>query len=104
MRDLLRQIAVLLVVGAAAALILKLAEGYLGFPSSARFFSGAALLVLGGMLSSGASGSALFEKGQVRGLTESDMRQHLGVRRGNLAAGTRLIVVGAVVLLSEFFF
>lgn len=104
MRDLLRQLAVLLAVGAAAALLLKLAEAYLGFPSSARFFGGAALMVLGGVLSSGASGAALFEKGQVRGLTESDMRRHVDVRHGNLAAGTRLIVVGAVVLLSEFFF
>lgn len=104
MRGFLSQLSVPLALGAGAALLLKLAEVFVGLPTPVRFFGGAALIVLGGALSSGASGSVLMQKGQVRGLTEGDLREHANTRRGNLASGTQFIIVGAMLALSQVFF
>lgn len=104
MRAFLSQLSVPLAVGAGLALLLKLAEVFIGLPPAVRFFGGGGLIVIGGALSSGASGSALMDKGRVRGLTESDIKEHVDTRRGNLAAGTKLIIIGVMVMLSQVFF
>ena len=104
MRAFLSQLSAPLAIGAGLAILLKLAEVFLGLPPAVRFFGGGGLLVIGGALSSGASGSALMDKGRVRGLTESDINEHVDTRRGNLAAGTRLIIIGVLLILSQFFF
>ncbi|MFA7460599.1 MAG: hypothetical protein WCY60_06290 [Trueperaceae bacterium] len=104
MRAFLSQLSAPLAIGAGLALLLKLAEVFVGLPPAVRFFGGGALIVIGGALSSGASGSTLMDKGRVRGLTESDIREHVDTRRGNLAAGTKLIIIGAMLMLSQVFF
>lgn len=103
MRAFLSQLSVPLAFGAGLAILLKLAEVFLGLPLAVRFFGGGGLVVIGGALSSGASGSALMDKGRVRGLTDSDIKEHVDTRRGNLAAGTKLIIVGVLLILSQFF-
>lgn len=104
MRAFLSQLSVPLAIGAGLAILLKLAEMFLGLPPAIRFFGGGGLVVIGGALSSGASGSALMDKGRVRGLTDSDIKEHVDTRRGNLAAGAKLIIVGVLLILSQFFF
>lgn len=104
MLSFLGQLIAPLAIGAGAALLLKLLEVFVGLPPSVRFIGGALLVFLGGVLSSGASGSALMEKGSVRGLQESDIREHVETRRSNLAAGTQAIIIGAMLILSQAFF
>ena len=61
MRAFLSQLSVPLAIGAGLAILLKLAEMFLGLPPAIRFFGGGGLVVIGGALSSGASGSALMD-------------------------------------------
>lgn len=104
MREFLRQLSVHTAIGAGAALLLALGEAVLGFPTSLRFYVGAALVAMGALLMPGASGSALFEKAKVRGIGEADIREHAHARRANFSAGARLFIVGAVMIASSFFF
>lgn len=92
------------VIGFSVAIVLRLAEAYLGWPQGVRMFGGGGLVVLGSMLASGGSGNTLYQKGAVRGITDADRTEHVATRQSNLAVGVRLLIVGGVIFASQFLF
>lgn len=87
-------------VGLAAGL--AFAERNFGFSPDTRFWVGGLMLAFGSLLMSGDSGRFLYEKALFWGISDADVAEYVQTKRANLAASGRLMVLGAVLLGSEF--
>lgn len=81
---------------------LVVAETLLGWPSSIRMFLGGIAVFLGSALSSGGSGRTLYEKGAIRRIEESDIREYKSTRQANISTGISMMICGAVIFASIF--
>lgn len=88
--------------GALLTAALVIAETLLGWPSSIRMFIGGIAVFLGSVLSSGGSSRTLYEKGAIRRIDESDIREYKSTRSANISTGIRILISGAVVFSSVF--
>lgn len=87
-------------VGLAAGL--AFAERNFGFSSDTRFWIGGLMLSFGSLLMSGDSGRFLYERALFWGISDADVAEYVQTKRANLAASVRLMVLGAVIVGSEF--
>lgn len=101
-RDTLWTIALQLAVAVAVAVVLVIGERYLGWPLAIRQIGSGVLIVIGGLLMSGGSSGVLYKKGAVREVGGRDIDEYKATRAGNLSAGVRLFIIGAVLFASLF--
>ena len=78
------------------------AERNFGFSQDTRFWIGGLMLSFGSLLMSGDPGRFLYERALFWGISDADVAEYVQTKRANLAASVRLMVLGAVVVGSEF--
>jgi len=81
---------------------LAFAERNLGLGQDARFWVGGLMLSLGSLLMSGDSGRFLYERSLFWGISDADVAEYGRTKRANLAASVKMMLLGAVVVASEF--
>lgn len=89
-------------VGVGLAAGLAYAERNFGFSQDIRFWIGGLMLSLGSLLMSGDSGRYLYERALFWGISDADVAEYVRTKRANIAASVKMMLMGAVLVGSEF--
>ena len=89
-------------VGVGLAAGLAYAERNFGFSQDIRLWIGGLMLSLGSLLMSGDSGRYLYERALFWGISDADVAEYVRTKRANIAASVKMMLMGAVLVGSEF--
>lgn len=89
-------------VGVGLAAGLAYAERNFGFSQDTRFWIGGLMLSFGSLLMSGDSGRFLYERSLFWGISDADVAEYVRSKRANIAASVKMMLMGAVLVGSEF--